>query len=77
MKEQITYHNKALLISDDKIIPEECFNQRQFYNNIGFYISIQKYLLAKSIIKKDRKLTYSKTISICNAFDNLCILNLN
>lgn len=52
----ITYHNKALLISDDQIIPKVFQARATSYNNIGFlYLSSQKYLLAKEYFQKGLK----------------------
>jgi signal transduction histidine kinase/Flp pilus assembly protein TadD len=49
----ITYHNKALLISDDKIIPEEYQSTATSSNNIGFlYLNSKKYLLAKEYFQR-------------------------
>ena len=49
----ISYHNKALLISDDEIIPKEFQSKAMTYNNIGFlYLNKQKYLLAKNYFQK-------------------------
>jgi tetratricopeptide (TPR) repeat protein len=49
----ITYHNKALLISDDKAIPEVFQSTATSYNNIGFlYLNSKKYLLAKEYYQK-------------------------
>ncbi|HEY4617630.1 MAG TPA: tetratricopeptide repeat protein [Flavobacterium sp.] len=52
----ITYHNKALLISDDQIIPKVFQARATSYNNIGFlYLSSQNYLLAKDYFQKGLK----------------------
>jgi len=47
------YHNKALVISDDEIIPKEFQSRATSYNNLGFiYLNSQNYLLAKSYFEK-------------------------
>lgn len=44
----LTYHKKALLISDDEIIPKVFQSKATSYNNIGFlYLSEKKQSLAK------------------------------
>lgn len=49
----IAYHNKALLISDDELIPKEFQSKATTYNNIGLlYLNSQKYLLAESYFQK-------------------------
>jgi signal transduction histidine kinase len=49
----IDYHNKALLISDDKTIPEVFQSTATSYNNIGFlYLNSKKYLLAKEYFQR-------------------------
>jgi signal transduction histidine kinase len=49
----IAYHNKALIISDDEIIPKEFQSRATSYNNIGFlYLNFHNYLLAKNYFKK-------------------------
>ena len=49
----IAYHNKALVISDDEIIPKEFQSRATSYNNIGFlYLNFHNYLLAKNYFKK-------------------------
>ncbi|MFV5685233.1 ATP-binding protein [Flavobacterium sp. GB2R13] len=49
----MSYHNKALLISDDEIIPKVFQSRATSYNNIGFlYLDSHKYLLAKNYFKK-------------------------
>jgi len=49
----ITFHNKALLISDDNAIPEEYQSSATSHNNIGFlYLNSKKYLLAKEYYQK-------------------------
>ncbi|WP_369765842.1 tetratricopeptide repeat protein [Flavobacterium sp. WC2429] len=52
----ITYLNKALLISDDEIIPAVFQSKATTYNNIGFlYLNSGKYLLAKEYFQKGLK----------------------
>ena len=52
----ITYHNKALAISDDEIIPAVFQSKATTYNNIGFlYLNSGKYLLAKEYFQKGLK----------------------
>ena len=49
----MTYHNKALRVIDDEIIPLEFQSRATSYNNIGFlYLNLQKYKLAKEIFQK-------------------------
>jgi signal transduction histidine kinase len=49
----ISFHNKALLISDDKTLPEEYQSTASSYNNIGFlYLNSKKYLLAKEYFQR-------------------------
>jgi len=49
----IVYHNKALLISDDEIIPKVFQSKATTYNNIGFlFLNSKKYLLAKGYFQK-------------------------
>ena len=52
----MTYHNKALLISDDVIIPKVFQSRATSYNNICFlYLDAHKYLVAKRYFKKVSK----------------------
>ncbi|WP_367756539.1 ATP-binding protein [Flavobacterium sp. WC2430] len=52
----LTYHNKALAISDDEIIPVVFQSKATTYNNIGFlYLNSGKYLLAKEYFQKGLK----------------------
>jgi signal transduction histidine kinase len=49
----IRYHNKALEISDDEIIPKVFQSKATTYNNIGFlYLNSKKYLISKSYLQK-------------------------
>lgn len=49
----IAYHNKALSVIDDKIIPVEFQSRATSYNNIGFlYLNTHQYLLAKKYFQK-------------------------
>ncbi|EIA10156.1 tetratricopeptide repeat protein [Flavobacterium frigoris] len=49
----IAYHNKALLISEDEIIPKVFQSKATTYNNIGvLYLTSQKYLVAKDYFIK-------------------------
>jgi signal transduction histidine kinase len=49
----MTYHNKALRVIDDEIIPLEFQSRATSYNNIGFlYLNLQKFALAKEIFQK-------------------------
>lgn len=49
----IAYHNKALLISDDEIIPKVFQSKATTYNNIGvLYLTSQKYELAQKYFIK-------------------------
>jgi signal transduction histidine kinase len=49
----IIYHNKALAVIEDNIIPEEYQSKATSYNNIGFlYLNDKKYELAKSYFQK-------------------------
>lgn len=71
----ITYHNKALVISDDEIIPKEFQSKATTYNNIGFlYLNSQKYSLAKSFFKKgleQKNLHSQKPVLYAMLLDNL------
>ncbi len=49
----VIYSNKALLISDDKSIPEEFQSKASSFNNIGFlHLNSKKYLVAKSYFQQ-------------------------
>jgi signal transduction histidine kinase len=49
----IIYHNKALAVIDDDVIPEEYQSRATSYNNIGFlYLNAKKYALAKTFFKR-------------------------
>lgn len=71
----ITYHNKALLISDDEIIPVEFQSKATTYNNIGFlYLNWQKFPLAKEYFQKgleQRNLQKQKPYVYAMLLDNL------
>jgi signal transduction histidine kinase len=71
----IDYHNKALLISDDKTIPEEYQSAATSYNNIGFlYLNSKKYLLAKEYYEKglqQKNLLIQKPFLYAMLLDNL------
>nr|WP_314898378.1 ATP-binding protein [uncultured Flavobacterium sp.] len=71
----ITYHNKALLISDDEIIPKEFQSKATSYNNIGYlYLDSQKYLLAKNYFQKaleQKNLIIQKPSLYAMLLDNL------
>jgi signal transduction histidine kinase len=71
----ITYHNKALVISDDEIIPKEFQSKATTYNNIGFlYLNSQNYLLAKSYFQKgleQKNLKMQKPYVYAMLLDNL------
>ena len=71
----IAYHNKALVISDDEIIPKEFQSKATTYNNIGFlYLNSQKYLLAKNYFQKgleQRDLLSQKPALYAMLLDNL------
>lgn len=71
----INYHNKALVISDDEIIPKEFQSKATTYNNIGFlYLNSQKYMLAKSYFQKgleQKNLKIQKPYVYAMLLDNL------
>ncbi|MBG6109271.1 signal transduction histidine kinase/tetratricopeptide (TPR) repeat protein [Flavobacterium sp. CG_23.5] len=71
----IAYHNKALAISDDEIIPKEFQSRATSYNNIGFlYLNFHKYLLAKNYFKKgleQNNLAIEKPTIYAMLLDNL------
>ncbi|MFV7235155.1 tetratricopeptide repeat-containing sensor histidine kinase [Flavobacterium sp. ZB4R12] len=71
----ITYHNKALVISDDEIIPKEFQSKATTYNNIGFlYLNSRNYLLAKSYFQKgleQKNLKIQKPYVYTMLLDNL------
>jgi signal transduction histidine kinase len=71
----ITYHNKALLISGDKTIPEVFQSMATSYNNIGFlYLNSEKYLLAKQYYQKglqQKNLLNQKPLLYSMLLDNL------
>jgi signal transduction histidine kinase len=71
----IRYHNKALLISEDEIIPNEFQSKATSYNNIGFlYLNSKKYSLAKSYFQKgleQQKLKMQKPYVYAMLLDNL------
>ncbi|MFV5690597.1 ATP-binding protein [Flavobacterium sp. LT1R49] len=71
----ITYHNKALLISDDEIIPKEFQSKATTFNNIGFlYLNSQNYYLAKNYFQKglgQKNLSSQKPALYAMLLDNL------
>jgi signal transduction histidine kinase/Flp pilus assembly protein TadD len=71
----INYHNKALLISDDKTIPEEYQSTATSSNNIGFlYLNSYKYLLAKEYFQsglEQKNLLIQKPHLYAMLLDNL------
>ncbi|MFV8374852.1 tetratricopeptide repeat-containing sensor histidine kinase [Flavobacterium sp. LB1P62] len=71
----ITYHNKALIISDDEIIPKVFQSKATTYNNIGFlYLNSRDYLLAKSYFQKgleQKNLKIQKPYVYTMLLDNL------
>jgi signal transduction histidine kinase len=71
----IVYHNKALLISDDEIIPKEFQSTASSYNNIGYlYLNSKNYLLAKKYFKKgleEKNLVVEKPSVYAMLMDNL------
>ena len=71
----ITYHNKALAISDDEIIPKVFQSRATSYNNIGFlYLTSEKNLLAKNYFKKgleQKNLSIQKPALYAMLLDNL------
>ena len=49
----INYHNKALAVIDDNIMPEEFQSRATSYNNLGFlYLNSKKYIIAKEYFAK-------------------------
>jgi signal transduction histidine kinase len=49
----MTYHNKALKVIDDEVLPVEFQSKATSFNNIGFlYLNLQKYALAKNYFQK-------------------------
>lgn len=75
----MAYHNKALAISDDEIIPDEFQAKATTYNNIGFlYLNSQKYLLAKNYFQKgleQKNLIGQKPYVYALLLDNLAYSN--
>ncbi|MFE3867614.1 ATP-binding protein [Flavobacterium sp. LS2P90] len=71
----IAYHNKALVISNDEIIPKEFQSKATTFNNIGFlYLSSQNYLLAKRYFQKgleQKNLAIQKPSVYAMLLDNL------
>ncbi|TRX11685.1 tetratricopeptide repeat-containing sensor histidine kinase [Flavobacterium gawalongense] len=71
----IAYHNKALLISDDELIPKEFQSKATTYNNIGLlYLNSQKYMLAKEYFQKgldQQNLKLQKPYVYAMLLDNL------
>lgn len=71
----INYHNKALIISDDEIIPKVFQAKATTYNNIGFlYLNSQNYSIAKKYFQKgleQNKLIIQKPNLYAMLVDNL------
>jgi signal transduction histidine kinase len=71
----IRFHNKALVLSDDEIIPKVFQSKATTYNNIGFlYLNSQKYVLAKEYFKKgleQKNLKVEKPYVYAMLLDNL------
>jgi signal transduction histidine kinase len=71
----IAYHNKALVVIDDEIIPLEFQSRATSYNNIGFlYLNSRKYLLAKNYFQKgldQKNLKIQKPFVYALLLDNL------
>jgi signal transduction histidine kinase len=69
------YHNKALLISDDEIIPKEFQSKATTYNNIGFlYLNAKKYSIAQKYFQKgleQQNLKIQKPYVFAMLLDNL------
>jgi signal transduction histidine kinase/tetratricopeptide (TPR) repeat protein len=76
----IRFHNKALLLSDDEIIPQVFQSKATTYNNIGFlYLNSQKYVLAKEYFKKglqQKNLEIEKPYVYAMLLDNLAYSKL-
>ncbi|MEZ7498227.1 ATP-binding protein [Flavobacterium sp. Arc3] len=71
----LAYHNKALSVIDDNVIPIEFQSRATSYNNIGFlYLNAKKYALAKSYFQKgleEEKLSIQKPYVFALLLDNL------
>jgi signal transduction histidine kinase len=71
----IIYHNKALAVIDDNIIPEEYQTRATSYNNMGLiYLNAKKYELAKSFFQKglvQKNLSIQKPYVYALLLDNL------
>ncbi|MGO4820212.1 MULTISPECIES: tetratricopeptide repeat-containing sensor histidine kinase [unclassified Flavobacterium] len=71
----IAYHNKALKISDDDIIPKVFQSKATTYNNIGFlYLNSNRYLIAKNYFQKgllEKNLKIQKPYVYAMLLDNL------
>lgn len=71
----IIYHNKALAVIDDNIIPEEYQTRATSYNNLGLiYLNAKKYDLAKSYFQKgllQKNLSIQKPYVYALLLDNL------
>jgi signal transduction histidine kinase/tetratricopeptide (TPR) repeat protein len=71
----IIYHNKALAVIDDNIIPEEYQTRATSYNNMGLiYLNAKKYELAKTYFKKglvQKNLSIQKPYVYALLLDNL------
>ena len=71
----IIYHNKALTMSDDEVIPKVFQSKATTYNNIGFlYLNLKKYALAQTYFKKgleENNLKIQKPALYAMLIDNL------
>jgi tetratricopeptide (TPR) repeat protein len=71
----ITYHNKALAVIDDNIMPEEFQSRATSYNNLGFlYLNSRKYSTAKTYFLKgleQKNLEIQKPFVYAMLLDNL------
>jgi len=71
----ITYHNKALAIIDDNVMPEEYQSRATSYNNLGFlFLNSRKYSIAKSYFQKgleQRNLEVQKPFVYAMLLDNM------
>jgi signal transduction histidine kinase len=71
----IRFHNKALELSDDEIIPKVFQSKATTYNNIGFlYLNSKKFLLAKKFLQKgleQQNLKLQKPYVYAMLLDNL------
>jgi signal transduction histidine kinase len=71
----INFHNKALSVIDDDVIPEEYQSRATSYNNIGFlYLNAKKYEVAKKYFKRgleQKNLKVQKPYTFALLLDNL------